>query len=86
MKEKINKVKNFEKFINEGELPKAYNSENITKEGYLKVGVIDNTLNNGRNSLVKVKCIDKSNRECELVVFTSDLKFDDKVTSVTKKF
>jgi hypothetical protein len=86
MREQINKVKNFEKFVNEGDSPQGYHPEHITKEGYLKVEVIDDTLNNGKNSLVKVRCMDKSNRECELLVFTSDLKFGDKVTSITNKF
>lgn len=82
MREQINKVKNFEKFVNEGDSTQGYHP----KEGYLKVEVIDNTLNNGKNSLVKVRCMDNSNRECELLVFTSDLKFGDKVTSITNKF
>lgn len=49
-------------------------SEKIKKEGYLKVEILDDTINNGRHSLVKVRCLDKSNTELELLVPSYDLK------------
>jgi hypothetical protein len=69
-------LKYFKKFENQ--------SDENTREGYLKVEILDDTINNGRNTLVKIKCIDKSNTECELLVSSSDLK--DKVSDITNKF
>ena len=76
MRKDIDRVKNFSKFINENK---------ISNVGYLKVEILDDTLNNGRNALVKIKGMDGSNREVELIVFNSDLT-SDKISNITNKF
>ena len=73
MRKEIDNVKNF---INENK---------ISNIGYLKVEILDDTINNGRNALVKIKGMDGSNREIELIVFNSDLT-SDKISNITNKF
>lgn len=54
MRKDIDRVKNFSKFINENK---------ISNVGYLKVEILDDTLNNGRNALVKIKGMSEEMRE-----------------------
>ena len=61
------------------------NENKISNIGYLKVEILDDTINNGRNALVKIKGMDGSNREIELIVFNSDLT-SDKISNITNKF
>lgn len=76
MRKEIDRLKNFNNFINENK---------ISNIGYLKVEILDDTINNGRNALVKIKGMDGSNREIELIVFNSDLT-SDKISNITNKF
>ena len=76
MRKEIDRLKNFNNFINENK---------ISNIGYLKVEILVDTINNGRNALVKIKGMDGSNREIELIVFNSDLT-SDKISNITNKF
>ena len=76
MRKQIDRFRNFGKFLNENK---------ISNIGYLKVEILDDTINDGRNALVKVRGMDRSNREIELIVFNSDLT-SDKISNITNKF